>query len=551
MLILFKIILYFVLIITTLSGCGDGSKKVSEKDTFSKYGGTYSKAFTDSFIVLDPAKVKDSDSHEVTRQIFDGLVELDTRANVTPAIAKEWKISDDKLKYTFILNEKCHFHKNVGGKPTRNGGRAVTAEDVSYTFHRLLSKPDEYQGGFFNVIKGSREYASGKAKSISGIKILASDTVQFELIKPFSPFLSLLAVCNAFIVPREDIEPDGFSRKHPPVGTGPFKWEGSDGRNIVLAANDDYFRGRPFLNKINFLIIPSAEERFSMFKNNKIMQVEVPDAVYKNVKSNPKYAKQLIETSIWSVNYLGFNVRAKPFNNVKVRQAFNYAIDKKAIIDLVMNNRVRISGGILPPGMLGYKDRPIKYSYNLNMAKKMLSEAGYPDGKGFPEITLIFNKNEIHERVAEFVVANLKDIGVQCKAEEFKFDKYLEKVENGAPFFRMGWSVDYPDPDNFLYTLFHSKNIGNGQNFCRFKDELVDDLLEQARYETDSAKRVALYQSAENILINKAPWVFLYYYKTGMLTQSYVHGVVLGHMGSAFMQYRNIWLDNKKTIAKK
>ena len=542
-----KILCVFVIFYLILtSGCGESKSKTKnlESSNTSKYGGVYSKAFSDGFITLDPAKIKDSDSHEIARQIFDGLVELDCKANVVPSIATKWTISRDKLKYTFILNHNCHFHKFVGQKLTKNGGRKLTASDVSYTFYRLFSKPNDYQSSFFYVIKGSKEYSEGKTKNISGIKILASDTIQFELTKPFSPFLSLLATCNAFIVPREDIEPNGFSRKYPPVGTGPFQWKSTDGKNITLVANKNYFRGRPFLDKIKFLIVPNAEKRFAMFKKGEIMQVEIPDSVYEKVKNDPKYKSQLIETSIWSVNYLGFNLQKKPFDNIKVRKAFNYAIDKKAIVNLVMNNRVKIARGILPPGMLGYADKPPKYTYNLAKAKELLAEAGYPNGKGFPEITLTFNKNEIHERVAEFVVANLKDIGIQCKTDELSFNRYLKRVEDGASFFRMGWSVDYPDPDNFLYTLFHSSNIQNGHNYCRFKDALVDEILTEARYTTSFDKRVGLYRSAEDLLIDKAPWVFLYFYKASMLRQSNVHGIQLGHMGSAFLQYRKIYLSH-------
>lgn len=509
-------------------------------------GGTYRRAFADSFIVLDPALIKDSNSQEVCRQIYDGLLEFDEQARLQPSLAKEWVISDDKLTYTYNLRDDIRFHKVVAGKPTLNGGRLLDAQDVLYSFNRLLKPQEDSQAAFFGMIKGSREFSAGQAKEIAGIRVVGSHTIEFELEKPFAPFVSLLAMCNAFIVPHEDAEgqPGGLAAF--PVGTGAFKWVGREGETLVLAANEDYFRGRPWLDRLEFPVIRDEIERFAAFNEGKLSHVDVPDSQYRNVKQDPQRASLLIESSLWGSNYLGLNLQQPPFDNRLVRQAFNYALDRETIVRLVLNGRAQVANGVLPPGIPGHNDELAGYSYDLAKARKLLAEAGYPDGKGFPEIALQFNRDAIHSRTAEFVLANLRDLGINCTVRELEFGEHLSSVEAGSvAFFRMGWTVDYPDPDSFLYTLFHSSNIGSGYNFSHMKNAELDELLDRARFETSMEKRIPIYHQAEKLIVDEAPWVFLHFYSAHLLRQSEVRNIKLGPMGEALMQYRHIWLAQK------
>jgi peptide/nickel transport system substrate-binding protein/oligopeptide transport system substrate-binding protein len=161
---------------------------------------------------------------------------------------------------------------------------------------------------------------------------------------------------------------------------------------------------------------------------------------------------------------------------------------------------------------------------------------------------LQFNKDEIHTRISEFVLANLRDIGIKCKVKELDFGPHLKSVELGtANFFRMGWTIDYPDPDSFLYTLFHSSNIGTGYNFSHFTDARTDELLDKARFETDVKERIKLYSDAEKRIVEEAPWVFLYFYTTHLLRQPNVMGIKLGPLGPPFIEYRKIWLADTAT----
>ena len=539
-----RFFLVFLFAVCLLSGCWNKQKPAKDEVVNEPVkGGVYRRAFADSYIILDPALIKDSNSHEVCRRIYDGLVEFNESGLPIPSIAESWSISEDKLVYTFKLRDDVYFHANSGGQPTANKGRQLTADDVVYTFERLLRPIEGYQGAFFQVIKGAKNYNGGKSEHISGISKVASLSVKFELEKPFAPFVSLLGMCNAFIVAKEDCEGPNADLTRRPIGTGPFMWAGKKGNTLILEANQKHFRGRPWLDKIEFPIIEDEKERFAAFNRGELMHVDVPDSEYENVKQNAELAANLLEVSTWGTNYLGMNLNMKPFDNKFFRQAMNYAIDRNAIVNLVLNGRAKIAHGVLPPGIPGY-DKDFKgYSYNPEKAAELLKKAGYKDGKEIPEIVLQYNRDIIHTRTSEFVMANLSDIGIKCRVKEVEFDEHLSSIESGeAAFFRMGWSVDYPDPDSFLYTLFHSSNIDKGYNFTRINDEELDRLLDKARFETETAQRVKLYRQAEKLIVEQAPWVFMYFYTDHLLHQPQVKGIQLVAMGQPFIKYRKIWI---------
>lgn len=528
-----------------LTGCtGATPPRVEVKGPV--YGGVYRRAFSDAFLTLDPAMVADTFSHEVCRQMFDSLVDFDDEGKVIPAIAQRWEISDDRLRYTLHLRPDVRFHATSGPdtRPTANGGRLLTAADVEFTFHRLLDpRAKGRHGENFSVVLGAAAYHSGTAPTIEGIRVTASDTVEFTLERPFAPFLSMLALSNAFIVPREDVEALGEGFASAPVGTGPFRWGGKQGGTLLLRANPNHFRGRPYLDAIEYPIIENEMARFEAFRRGELMQTDVPDPEYKNVKQDPVLSPHFQEVSRWGVNYLGFNVRKPPFDNVKVRQAINYAIDREAIVKLILNDRARVAQGILPPGIAAYNPKVRGYPFDPVKARNLLAEAGYPEGKGFPEITLQFNRERVHSRTAEFILANLRDVGINCNVRESDFKDHLAAVESGeAGFFRMGWTVDYPDPDDFLFTLFHSSNVGTKGNFSGFANPRVDEILERARFEIDHKARIALYQQAEQMILDDAPWVVVFHYTTHVLVQPSVRGVKLMPLGPPFIPYRSIWL---------
>lgn len=534
--------LLFLLIMSLgILGCNTPEKPKEEAKTETpKYGGVYRRAFPDPYILVDPAHIKESNSNEVCKQLYDGLVEFSESDTVVPCLAESWTISPNKLVYTFKLRKNVHFHKIVNGIPTKNRGREMSAEDVLFSFKRLLRPRDVNEGCFFKIIKGAEDFFYGRADQISGIRVLASDTVEFELKHPFAPFISTLGVSNAFIVPFEDAD----DLENMPVGTGAFKWKGKTENKIVLEANLDYFRGRPWLDRIEFVIIPKEEDRFKAFMDGNLQHVDLPDTIYQKMKHDPEHSKYILESNLWGLNFLGMNVQMPPFDNKLVRQALNYAVDRESIVKLVLNGRAQAANGVLTPGIPGHDPLLPGYFYDLPKAKRLLAEAGYPDGKGFPVVTLQINEDQLQHRVADFIVANLKDLGIECRISMMSFEEHLSSLEKGIfPFFRMGWTIDYPDPDGFLYTMFHSSNIGEGYNYCRYSNPEVDKLLTEARNETELMVRVPIYEKAEKIIVEDAPMVFMYFYTLNIMRQPQVHGLKLGAMGECALQYRRIWLD--------
>lgn len=528
-----------------LIGCEEApQKKVEKEEPKPQYGGIYHRAFSDSYILLDPAHLKEANSNEICRQIYDGLVEFSDSDTMIPCIAESWKISEDKLTYTFKLRKDVHFHKVVNGINTKNGGRLLSAEDVLFSFKRLFAPNSNNENSFYKIIKGTTDYFEGKTDSISGIRVLASDTIEFELEHPFSPFIATLGVSNAFIVPHEDAD----NLEKIPVGTGAFKWKGKTENRYILEANEDYFRGRPWLDGVEFIVMPKEEDRFSQFMAGNLQHVDLPDNVYQKIKHDSEYSKYIQESNLWGLNFLGMNITKPPFDNKLVRQALNFAIDRESIIKFVLNGRAQAANGILTPGIPGHDPLLSGYYYDLPKAKQLLAEAGYPDGKGFPVITLqIENSHQIQNRVGDFVVACLKDIGVECRVEIVDFEKHLNDIANGeVPFFRLGWTIDYPDPDGFLFTMFHSSNINHGYNYCHYNNAEVDKLLDEARNETELVVRVPLYEKAEKLIVDDAPMVFMYFYTLNILNQPNVHGLKIGAMGECALQYRRIWLEKKE-----
>ena len=538
-----KLVFIFIMMFLSFQiiGCDKPEQpKPEKKESAPKYGGIYRRAFPDPYILLDPASVKESNSNEICRQLYDGLVEFNASDTVVPCLAESWTISENKLTYTFKLRKDVHFHKIVNGINTKNGGRLFSAEDVLYSFKRLLSPNPNNENSFYKIIKGAKDYSEGKTTELPGIRVIASDTIEFELEHAFSPFISTLGVSNAFIVPHEDAN----NIASMPVGTGAFKWKGKTSNSFVLEANNEYFRGRPWLDGVEFVVIPKEEDRFNQYMAGKLQHVDLPDNVYQKMKHDPEYSKYIQESNLWGLNFLGMNQTKPPFDNKLVRQALNFSVDRESIVKLVLNGRAQSANGVLTPGIPGHDPLLPGYFYDLPRAKKLLAEAGYPDGKGFPEITLQINEDQLQQRVADFIVANLKDLGIECKINVVNFEKHIDDIEKGnVPFFRLGWTIDYPDPDGLLFTLFHSSNIDKGYNYCRYSNPEVDKLLDAARNETELVVRVPLYEKAEKIIVDDAPMVFMYFYTLNILQQPNVRGLKIGAMGECALQYRRIWLE--------
>ncbi len=513
-----------------------------------KYGGVWKDALQQNPPHLDPVQATDTTSAEVGYQLFETLVAIDSEGELYPLAAESWEVLDGGTRFIFNLRKGVKFHASTeGGTPTANGGREVTAHDWVWTFN-YIADPDTNspRAYFIDMVKGYEEYRQGQTENISGIKALDDYTLQIETSYAFAPFVQVLTYNTFVVLPKEDVSKWGKEFNFHPVGSGPFKFEEwKQDEKVVLSRNENYWmkdefgNQLPYLDGIEFRIIIDYTIMYTEYKLGNIYQTYVDDPYYEEAKGGT--VGQFMERPQMGTYYFGFNTELAPFNDKRVRQAFNYAINRQALIDLVMNGRGTPAKGVLPPGMFAYNENLSGYTYDPAKARALLKEAGYGNGL---EVTLQYNTSAGHKRISEALQAQFSQIGVKVNLQNVDWGVHLDTVERGeVPFFRMGWVVDYPDPDNFLYTLLHSANIGAQGNYSRFNNARFDDLTSEARVEGDQEKRREMYQEAEKIAVEEAPWLFIYHYETHSLVHDYVRGYELPAFGQYANRFGRVWLD--------
>jgi ABC-type transport system substrate-binding protein len=518
-------------------GLGPGQAEAQERPT-ALDGGVYRRPLGHDPATLDPARLRDIYSLAVGQQLFDGLVQFDQTLSITPALAQFWVASRDGLTWTFTLRKGVKFHH----------GREVTSDDVVYSFTRLLD-PQLRSGGadLFLTIQGAAEFRDGRAKQVAGLAALDRYTVRVTLTEAPVPFVSILAVGQAKIVPRELVEAQGEAFGTQPVGTGPFRfvrWE--RGKEIVLAANPDYFDGPPKLVRLVFRIF--AGERldrvFAEFQAGALEDTPIPSKDYRQIIASPAY--QHVRRPMFNLRHYGLSTRTKPLDDRRVRQALVYAIDREAVVSEVWLGRYALARGILPPGTLGFNPKLRGYPHDPAKARELLAQAGYPGGRGLPPITIwsSVRSDEIlreHERIRK----DLEAVGVTTEFEYNSdwpsFSKAMS--ERKLPVFLRAWFADVPDPENFLPKLFHSSSPWN---YTGYANPAVDTLLEKARAESDMARRVEIYRRAEEMVLEDAPVIPVWHQTYERLFQPYVKGIEVSGLGDSYIPFRKVWLERPR-----
>jgi oligopeptide transport system substrate-binding protein len=498
-------------------------------------GGVYSRPLANDPSSLDPAQIADIYAVAVANQIFDGLVEFDVHLNILPALAQSWSASRDGLVWTFNLRKGVQFHN----------GREMKADDVVYSFSRFIDPAvGSRRSWFLDKVKGAAEFRKGQSKTLEGIKAVDHYSVEITLSEPFAPFVSLLGLPHLSIIPREAVEQLGTDFATAPMGTGAFRFmHWIRGREIVLEANPHYFRGRPALDRIRFVIFPGGvfDEMLADFERGELEESPIPPERRSELFKTTTY--KVIRKPLLSIRFLGFNFELPPFHRVEVRRAFNYAVDKVRLNQEVQGDRYVVARGILPPGIPGYNPEIQGYDYNPQMAKHLLTRAGFPGGQGLAPVTLssAVKSDEIRNE-SKTVQHYLADIGVQVELQDFDdWPTFQRALQQGQlQLFRYGWYADYPDPDNFLYFLFHSRSK---DNYFHYHNAQVDQLLEEGRRETDELHRVKLYRKAEQLILNDAPGIILLHHVYEGLYQPYVKGVEVSALGEWYIPMRKIHLD--------
>jgi oligopeptide transport system substrate-binding protein len=502
------------------------------------FGGTFRRMLGDNPSTLDPALLTDIYGRAVVSQLFDSLVQFDTDLNPLPALAEFWEASLDRRTWTFILRRGVKFHH----------GREMTAHDVVYSFTRLLNPAKSLSATEpFQRIQGAKAFMEGKTQRVEGLKVLDRYTLQIVLDDPLAHFLVVLGLNHAAIVPRDEVEKQGEHFGQSPVGTGPFKFvHWKPNQEIVLEANNHYYEGRPFLDTVVFKIVIGSklEERFAEFLRGHLEETIIPSAKIEEVSADPAYQKyQRFYNPMLNLIYIGFNTRVSPFDDRRVRQAFNYAVNTEAIVKEITKRGSLVAHGALPPGMPGYNPNLLGYAYDPSKARHLLAEAGYPDGSGFPVVQL-WSAHKAASTKAELAAYQkyLAEIGV--KVEVYfapNWPAYKEMLEQGKlPMFYLAWYADIPDPDNFLTPLLHSASPTN-RTF--YHNPRVDQLLEQARQELDYTQRITLYREVERIVYDDAPWILQHHDVLDYLYQPYVQGVKISYMGKQMIPLKKIWFQ--------
>jgi len=519
---------------------GAGSPEVSAQDlTGANAGAAYRRPLGHDPKTLDPARISDIYSLSVSQQIFDGLVQFDQTLAIKPALAEFWRASRDGLTWTFDLRKGAKFHH----------GREVTADDVVYSLTRIVDpKTRSGAADLFLSIKGARQFREGRARTVSGLMALDRNTVQVTLDEALAPFVAVLAVGHAKIVPRDLVEAQGEAFGVHPIGSGPFRfllWE--RGKEIVLTANAEYFDGSPKLARLTFRIFP-GDQRDAM--HDEFLKGGLEDAPLPPRADRQALAAAAghiyVRRPMSSVRFYGFNTRTKPLSDRRVRQAIVHAIDREAIIQNVYFGQHTLARGVLPPGTLGFNPRLAGYPYDPQKARELLAQAGYPGGRGLPPLAIwsSVKRNDVvleHEQIKRSLAAAGIAVEIHYDTHWASFSKMVD--EGKLPIFLWAWYADVPDPDNFLTKLFHSRSA---RNFFGYANVVVDDLLASARTAGDPQRRVELYRRAEQLILEDAPIVPFFHHTYERLFQPYVRSVEVNGLGDPYIPFRKIWLERSR-----
>ena len=486
---------------------------------------------------LDPPLVEDAVSAGYVVEIFSGLVSLDpVSLEVVPDIAESWEESDSRTEYTFHLRRDARFHD---GKP-------VTAWDFKYSFQRACNPAtgSSAAGVHLGDIVGVEDVLAGEADEVSGIRVLDDLTLQITIDSSKPYFLAKLTHPVAFVVDRENVVGGGEIWYKDPNGTGPFRlerWEA--GSRLILAADEGHYGGAPGLEQVVFVL--DALPLFTLYEQGKLDAVPVGVADIERVLDpNNPLNRELSEAEILATYYIGLNVSAPPFDDLRVRQAFHMAIDRDKLANVVYKKMAEPAKGILPPGFPGYDPELEGLPYDPARARQLLAASRYGGAEGLPPIVLLVaGEGASPRRTVEAVYdMYLRNLGVELQIQQMGWADYLDALRQEERDFQMfgvdtGWIADYPDPENFLDVLFHS---GSGENRTGYASEQVDRLLERARTESDPHARLALYREVERILVKDSPWIPLIHDVEYWLTKPYVHGMIYAGMQVPHLKYVSV-----------
>jgi len=464
-----------LVVLLTLTACGGGEKETKIKDTLVVAQGADAKS-------LDPHATNDQPSSRISSQIYNGLVSTDGDMNIVPALAKSWE-QPNSTTTIFHLRKGVKFHN----------GEELKASDIKFTIERMLASPQTH-----HIIE-----------AVDKVEVVDDYTVKIITKEPFGPLLHHLAHTASAILNEKAVTEAGDDYGQHPVGTGPYefvKWDSGD--KIVLVANEDYFLGAPKIKNVIFRNIIEGTNRSISLETGEVDIAYDIEPIDKNqVKDNENL--KLIEQESLSMDYIGFNFKKAPFDNKLVRQAIAHAIDVDILIDVVLDGAGIKANSPIGPKVFGYSKAAKAYEYNPELAKKLLTEAGYPNGF---KTTIWTNDNPVRLQIATIVQDQLKQVGIEMAVEPIEWGAYLDGTARGDhEMFILGWGTNTADADYGLNALFNTENIGGAGNRSFYSNKDVDKWLAEGKSSVDPQKRIEIYAKIQDQLMEDLPVDPLFY----------------------------------------
>jgi len=516
-----------------------------ERKEFKYAGGKITMALDNQPSTYIPQQVGDFYSATVLSQITEGLVGIDSKSlKIVPRIASRWTKSADGKTYTFYLRKNVKFHKHKAFKEEKD--RILDAEDVIRSFEIGCTKDKKgeplatYSMVCKSLVKGADDFHNGNSKNIAGI-IGKGNKVTFQLTHSDHNFLYKLAQVNSHIISKKVIDGGHLGDI---IGTGPFQYEkeksNDEFKSLLLVRNQDYYlkddegNALPYLDELEFVFQSRKMAQLEMFENRKIDLIKgIPTSQITKMMQgrlqdfNGKPPKLILDDNpLLESNYYIFDMQDERFKDPKVRMAFNYAVNKTIIGSDILRNQINEVGlyGITPPvrrTLKGYDFKGIGesgYDYDPEKARKLLAEAGYPDGEGFGTVQLRYNINDIHSAVADEFSKQIRSVlNINVNIDGSTFEQLIADAEMGnGDIFRLGWSADYPSPESFLVN-FYGKNVPDTAdepskvNKSRYKNPVFDEFYERATGTKKQTDQLKYFAKAEKVLLDDPPLIPLWY----------------------------------------
>lgn len=510
--------LFVVLVSAVLSaglaiGCGSsGGGGSAAAGTAPKSGGSLTLAYQSEPTTLDPAIAYNIVDWEIEHCVYEGLFRYapktgETGTTLVPAMAAAMPtISNGGKTYTIKLKPGIKFQPPVD--------REVTADDFKYSFERMMKLPLAPATYFYAGVVGAKDYQAGKADHISGYKVLDKYTIQIDLEHPDLSFLNVLTMEFCDPIPKEWVEKWGNKNvgRHP-LGTGPFMFDRwTPGQEIVLKRNPNYREaGKPYLDGLTFALSLSPQTALLKLQRGEVdvLGDRLPPSDIPRVMADPAWKDYVFTQPKVSIHYLYMNVNFKPFDNVKVRQALSWAIDRDKLVKL-LSGQAQALYQVYPPGMPGYQPDKKWYGYDPTKAKQLLVEAGFPNGFS---TTLYTDNVDPDPKIMQSIQADLAAVGVKADIKTTSNDTFytLQSLLDKTPAGDFLWSMDYPDPSDWIIPIFSKSNaVSGGMNSSHWWSPTLEKTIVEAQATTDAQARLAKYDDMQAYIMEQAPYVTLY-----------------------------------------